>query len=148
MSVFKDWVIMAIISAVFFGLGDFIVVFSEERKMNVITLYITYTILIGIVNLLFLILFKKDGIKDISNFGNIQWSIVIGLCFFYFLAYMLHFVAIQKASNPGYANALVMFHVIVLTAMSYIFLGKPINRYAMFGISLIFIGGYFVTMYS
>jgi len=144
----KDWVLMAIVSAIFFGLGDFIVVFSEDRRMNVITLYITYTIMIGFLNLLYLIVFKKDAIKDIYEFGYIQWSIVFGLCFFYFLAYMLHFVAIQKASNPGYANALVMFHVIVLTMLSYYILSKPLNSATITGIGLIFVGGYLVTLYS
>lgn len=144
----KDWVIMAIVSAVFFGIGDFLVVFSEERRMNVVTLYITYTILIGLLNLVYLLAFRKDSIKQIYDFDTSQWNIVFGLCFFYFLAYMLHFVAIQKASNPGYANALVMFHVIVLTMMSYYILSRPLNAMTVAGIGLIFAGGYLVTMYS
>jgi drug/metabolite transporter (DMT)-like permease len=144
----KDWVMMAIVSAILFGIGDFIVVYSEDKRMNIITLYVTYTILIGLLNLIYLIVFRTDSIKDIYNFGIFQWNIVLGLCFFYFFAYMLHFFAIQKASNPGYANALVMFHVIVLTMLSYYFLSKPLNIMTMMGIGLIFVGGYLVTMYS
>lgn len=139
---------MAMISAIFFGIGDFIVVFSEQKKMDVITLYMTYTIVIGAINLLYLVLFKKESIKDIIAFNTIDWTIVAGLSFFYFLAYMLHFIAIQKATNPGYANALVMLHVIVLTMLSYFLLSKPLDYRAVFGIGVMFIGGYLVTMYA
>lgn len=144
---FQDWVLMAMVSAIFFGIGDFLVVYSESKKMDVITLYVTYTILIGLLNVLYL-LYRKDAISDIYNFGKVQWSLVLGMCFFYFIAYMLHFVAIQRATNPGYANALVMFHVIVLTMLSYYLLSKPLNSKTMMGIGLIFVGGYLVTLYS
>ena len=144
----KNWIYLAAISAVLFGLGDFVVVYSEEKKMNVLTLYITYTIIIGLLNLAYLIFFKKDSLKQILSFNMNDWTIIALLCFFYLFAYMLHFVAIQSASNPGYANALVMFHVVVLTLMSYYYLDKPLNKYSVLGIGLMFIGGYFVTTNS
>lgn len=144
----QAWVWLAIASAVFFGLGDYLVVYSEQRKMNVITLYVTYTILIGLANLVYLLWFRKNGVRDVVSFTKEQWLIVVGLCVLYFFAYMMHFVSIQRATNPGYANALVMFHVVVLTMLSYWFLGKPLNAKAVGGIALIFIGGWLVTMNS
>jgi len=136
-----NWAKLAIASAILFGLGDFLVVYSEGKKMDVVTLYITYTIIIGLLNLLYLLLFKKDSVSQILSFRFNEWTIVAGLCLTYLFAYLLHFIAIQKASNPGYANALVMFHVAVLTILSYLFLAKPLGVTAVMGIVLIFIGG-------
>lgn len=143
----KGWVIMAGVSAILFGLGDFIVVYSDTKKMDVVTLYVTYTILIGLLNLIYLLI-KRDGVKTIMGFGGGDWKIVVGLCVTYFAAYLLHFIAIQRASNPGYANALVMFHVVVLTLLSYYLLAKPLNAKAVIGMVLIFIGSGLVTLYS
>src|SRR6187551_989689 len=96
---FLNWIFLAVVSAVFFGLGDFIVVYSEHLKMNVVTLYVTYTVMIGLLNLLYLLFIRTDSISEILQFTSVDWSIVVGLCFFYFLAYLLHFVALQKAEN-------------------------------------------------
>jgi drug/metabolite transporter (DMT)-like permease len=142
------WILLAAFSAIFFGLGDFIVVASENQKMDVVTLYITYTILIGLLNLIYLVLFRQWSIGAIKNFTTNQWLIVLGLCFFYFFAYMMHFIAIQEATNPGYANALIMFHLVLLTTLSWYFLNKPLNKLAGLGVAFMFFGGYFVTMYS
>lgn len=142
------WVILAVLSAIFFGLGDFIVVMSENRNLDIMTLYITYTILIGLLNLLYLVLFKRKSITTIKEFSLNQWWIVLGLCFFYFFAYMMHFIAIQEATNPGYANALIMFHLVILTLLSWYYLSKPLNSMTVFGIILTLIGGFFVTIYA
>lgn len=142
------WVLLAALSALFFGLGDFIVVTSENLKMDVVTLYMTYTILIGLLNLLYLVLFRNWSIQAIKEFSSKQWWIVFGLCFFYFFAYMMHFVAIQEATNPGYANALIMLHLVILTLLSWYYLSKPLNSMTVMGIILIFIGGFFVTVYA
>jgi drug/metabolite transporter (DMT)-like permease len=144
----KLWVLLAITSAILFGLGDFLVVYSEQQKMDVITLYVTYTIIIGLINLIYLIFFRKSMLSQVQKFTRNEWAIVAGLCVMYFLAYMLHFVAIQQASNPGYANALVMFHVIVLTALSYWFLSKPVNMKALIGVGFVFVGGWLITLFS
>lgn len=143
----QSWIYLSIVSAILFGLGDFIVVYSA-KKMNVLTLYVTYTILIGLINLIYLLFFHQNGVSQIRSFGSTEWMIVAGLCLMYFFAYMSHFYAIQQATNPGYANALVMFHVVVLTALSYFFLAKPVNPKALIGVGLIFVGGWLVTLFS
>ena len=144
----KKWVLLAIAAAVLFGLGDFIVVYSEKQNMDVITLYVTYTILIGVINLIYLLGFHKNGVETIKKFDFSDWSVVGLLCVTYFFAYIMHFIAIQTATNPGYANALVMFHVVVLTGLSTLVLGKPLSKEALGGIALMFVGGYFVTTHS
>lgn len=140
----ETWAWLSIISAVLFGLGDYIVVFSEQSRMNIITLYATYTILIGLVSFIYLVWFRKNGVKDVLAFRGKEWMIVAGLSLMYFFAYILHFIAIQIATNPGYANALVMFHVLVLTMLSYFFLSKPLSMKSLAGILLMFIGAYYV----
>lgn len=142
------WIGLAAISAIAFGLGDFIVVYSESKKIDVVTLYILYTILIGLMNLAYVILFRRETLRKISSFDVSKWMIVVGLCVTYLIAYLLHFVAIQQATNPGYANALVMFHVVVLTLLSYWFLSKPLGTQSVIGIALMFIGGLFITLGS
>lgn len=142
------WVGLAILSAILFGLADFIVVLSERKSMDVISLYFTYSIIVGLVSLVFVLLFKKSVIEETIKYNRTQWSLVLGMCFLYFIAYILHFIALQKAPNPGYANALIMFHVIVLTLLSCYFLSKPINNLTIFGIAMMFVGGYFVTLYA
>lgn len=113
--------------------------------MNVITLYVTYTILIGLLNLVYLLGFNTKGLKEIKRFTHADWTVVGLLCVTYFVAYISHFIAIQSATNPGYANALVMFHVVVLITLSTYFLNKPLNTKAMYGIVIMFIGSYLVV---
>ena len=142
----ETWVYLAIAAAILFGLGDFIVVYSEKENMNIITLYALYTISIGILNLLYLTFVSKDAINTIKKFKFNDWSVVFALCLTYFFAYILHFIAIQTATNPGYANALVMFHVVVLTGLSTLLLDKPLSSRATIGIGIMFIGAYFVSV--
>ena len=143
-----NWIFLALFSALMFGLGDFFVVWSGDKKMDVITLYILYTIIIGIINLIYLIFFRSDSIPSIYKYTQTEWIIVALFCITYLLAYLLHFIAIQKAANPGYASALVMFHVLVLTGLSYWVLSKPLNKYTGLGIILTLGGAFLVTNYS
>jgi drug/metabolite transporter (DMT)-like permease len=143
-----NWIFLAIFSAITFGLGDFIVVLSEQRKMDVITLYNVYTVIVGILSAIYLFVIKKNGVKQVVNFSSIEWLIVGAFSFLYFFAYVAHFIAIQKAPNPGYANSLIMFHVVILTVLAYYFLGKPLNSMTVVGMAITFVGAYIVTQYS
>ena len=143
-----NWAALAAFSAITFGLGDFIVVLSEQKKMDVITLYAVYTIVVGIFSAIYLTMFRSGAIKQVLNFSSVEWLIVGTFSILYFVAYLSHFVAIQKAPNPGYANALIMFHVVILTLLAYYFLNKPLNSMTILGISVTFVGAYIVTQYS
>ncbi len=144
----SNWIYLSLLSALLFGLGDFTVVYSNKYKMDVVNLYIVYTIIVGLINLLFVLFRKPDVINAVKEFNQMEWIVVGIFCFTYLFAYLTHFIAIQKASNPGYASALVMFHVVVLTVLSYFFLNKPINSYTIFGMILTIIGALLVTTYS
>lgn len=144
----KNWIFLAAFAAFAFGLGDFIVVLSEQKKMDVITLYIVYCIVIGIVNAFYLFFIRKNAIKQVINFSFIEWGIVLSFSLLYFFAYLTHFKALQLAPNPGYANALIMFHVVILTLFAYFYLNKPLNLYTVLGIAITFVGAYIVTKYS
>jgi drug/metabolite transporter (DMT)-like permease len=140
-----DWVFLSAFAAITFGLGDFIVVLSGEKRMDVFTLYMTYMILVGILSFLILMMVKNDSLTQIKNFTKNEWIIVLCFSFLYFVAYLSHFNALQKAPNPGYSNVLIMFHVVVLTLLSYYFLNKPLNLMAVLGILITFIGVYMVV---
>lgn len=146
MDLLENWVFLSSFAAITFGLGDFIVVLSEEKKMDVFTLYMTYSVVVGILSLIIMVAVEKDSIKQVINFSKIEWGIVFAFSFLYFFAYMSHFKALQKAPNPGYSNALIMFHVVILTLFSYVFLKKPLNWKTSVGIAITFFGAYIVTV--
>jgi len=148
MELFRNWIFLSAFAAITFGLGDFIVVLSEEKKMDVLTLYMVYTVVVGLFSLFYLSLMRKDSLEQVKNFSYIEWTIVAAFSFLYFFAYMSHFMALQKAPNPGYSNALIMFHVIILTLLSYLFLNKPLNWKTVMGIVITFIGANIVTTYA
>lgn len=148
MDIVQNWVFLSAFAAITFGLGDFIVVLSGEKKMDVFTLYMAYMILVGILSFLILTVIKNDAMDQIINFTKNEWYIVFAFSFLYFFAYMAHFRALQKAPNPGYSNALIMFHVVILTLFSYYFLKKPLNSLTVLGIIITLIGVYMVINYA
>jgi len=147
MSLLTNWIFLSAFAAITFGLGDFIVVLSEQKKMDVFTLYMVYMVVVGIISFILLSM-RKDSANQVKNFSYTEWSIVAAFSFLYFFAYMSHFMALQKAPNPGYSNALIMFHVVVLTSLAYMFLNKPLNWQTSVGILITFIGAYIVTTFA
>lgn len=148
MSLLSSWIFLSAFAALTFGLGDFIVVLSKDNKMDVLILYLVYNIVVGILSLLYITLIRSNSMNDIVNFSQVQWLIVAAFSLLYFFAYMSHFTALQVAPNPGYANALIMLHVVILTLFSYYFLDKPLNWQTSIGIIISFIGAYIVTRYA
>lgn len=146
MELMQNWVFLSLFAATTFGLGDFIVVLSEQKKMNVLTLYIAYNIVVGLLCLFYITAVQKGSLTEIVNFSYADWLIVAAFSFLYFFAYMSHFKALQEAPNPGYSNALIMFHVIILTLLSYFLLSKPLNWKTSVGIIITFIGAYIVIV--
>jgi drug/metabolite transporter (DMT)-like permease len=146
MDLLQNWIFLSGFAAITFGIGDFIVVLSEQKNMDVFTLYMTYNILVGLLSFVYLFVMERNSFDQIINFSNIEWLIVFAFSFFYFFAYMSHFRALQKAPNPGYSNTLIMFHVVVLTLLSYYFINKPLNWKTVVGILVTFIGAYIVTV--
>lgn len=144
MSIITNWVFLSAFAALTFGIGDFIVVLSEEFGMDVFTLYMAYNIIVGLLCFLYIIIF--GGSETIINFNNREWVIVLMFSLFYFVAYLSHFQALQRAPNPGYSNALIMFHVVILTLLSYYILSRPLNKMTILGIIIAFIGSYIVTL--
>ena len=148
MSLLNNWIFLASFAAITFGLGDFIVVLSGEKNMDIFNLYMAYNIIVGLVSLVFLYLVKRDSFNKIKNFSGFEWLIVLSFSILYYSAYMSHFIALQKAPNPGYSNALIMFHVVILTLLSVVFLNKPLNWLTTLGIGISFVGAYMVILYS
>ena len=148
MELSNNWVFLSAFAAITFGIGDFIVVLSEQKNMDVFTLYMAYNIIVGMFCLLYMLLLHENSVNDIIGFNNNEWIIVLLFSTFYFVAYMSHFKALQEAPNPGYSNSLIMFHVVILTLLSYYFLMKPLNMMTIFGMLVTFVGAYIVTVYA
>ena len=146
MELSQNWIFLSAFAAITFGIGDFIVVLSEQKNMDVFSLYMAYNILVGFLCLIYLLSMEKNSFNQIINFSNNEWLIVFAFSLFYFVAYMSHFKALQKAPNPGYSNTLIMFHVVILTLLSYYFINKPLNWKTVVGILVTFIGAYIVTV--
>ena len=146
MNILENWIFLSIFAAITFGLGDFIVVLSEKRKMDTFLLYIMYTIVVGIFSMLFVLGNKNTLMPQIKNFDSYHWGVIFLFSIFYFAAYMTHFKALRIAPNPGYSNALIMFHVIILTLMSYFYLNKPLNIRTVIGIIITMIGSYIIIV--
>ena len=144
----NNWIFLSIFSAIVFALGDFIVVVSEKEGLNVHMLYSAYMISIGLISLIYILFFQEEGISKVQNLSYRSWLLIIAFSALYFLAYISHLQGIQRAPNPGYSNALVMFHVIILTVLSYVFLNKPLNWKTSVGIFLMFVGAFVITTFS
>lgn len=137
----KNWIYLASLSALLFGIGDFLVV-TQERNVSVIALFAGYSAVIGILGSL-LLSFIPD--VDLKKLYNIDPKIFILISVLHFIAYLAHFGAIQQAKNPGYANSLVMFHVIVLALLSYWLLNKELTIEGIFGMLLMFAGAFIIV---
>jgi drug/metabolite transporter (DMT)-like permease len=142
------WIILSGLAAITFGLGDFIVVLSGKKIMDIVLMYIVYCIIIGILNLIYLMGIRTNGINDILKFGYIEWIAILLFSGLYFIAYLTHFMALTRAPNAGLANALVMFHVVILTFLAYVVLNQPLNWQTLVGIIITFIGATIITLYS
>lgn len=143
-----NWITLSVLSAVTFALGDLVVVKSSIEHIGVTVMFIIYTILVGIINFIYLFYNYSTYQNHINSLTYNQWSLIILMSIFYIIAYLSHFMGLQKAPNPGYSNALVMFHVAILTLLSYFLYNKPLNRYGIIGILLMMIGGYMISVYT
>ena len=140
-----NWVIIALISAISFALGDATVVKAGlENGNNSIPLFVSYTALMGIFCLIYM-LFYPEILEAVYGY---KFQSILTITILFTVAYYFHYLSLNMASNPGYANALVMFHVAILSLISYFYFNKPLNRKTIMGIVLMFIGAYFIVVYS
>lgn len=139
-----SWVAAASLAAVLFGLGDFLVV-KTECQASALTVFLAYSIIIGIGSAIILAI-RKDKTKLVRKLmDNVGLKTLLSIAALHFFAYIFHFYAIQKATNPGYANALVMFHVAVLALLSWWVLGKPLSASGLAGVLIMFVGAFIIV---
>lgn len=118
---------------------------KAENKSDALPIFLTYSIIIGIASLV-IVLARKDLAAKVSKlFDQVGLKTLLAIAALHFLAYVFHFHAIQKAINPGYANALIMFHVAVLTLLSWKFLNKPLSTRGVLGIAIMFVGAFVIV---
>ena len=147
LSIMSAWIINAVISAITFAIGDFLVVRTQLENKGIIPLFLAYTLIMGVLVSISLYVYP-DYYQAIRQYGTNHWKMILAISVIFLVAYYTHFRALTLAPNPGYANALVMFHVALLSLLSYYFLDKPLNRQTVLGIILMFIGAYLVVTYS
>lgn len=143
-----NWILLSGLAALSFGVGDFVAVFTGHRDINIILLFTVYCVIIGVVNAIYLLFFRTDAMQQITNFDSTEWFLIIAFSGLYYFAYITHFVALNTAPNAGLANALVMFHVVILTLLAYFVLMQSLNWQTVLGIIITFIGAALITVYS
>jgi len=139
---FNNWIIMALLSSIAFGLGDFLVVkLTSESNLSDHSIFLFYTLVLGLLVVFYFVFSGRtnDYLKMLTDNTNNIYSLII-ISFSMLLAYYFHYRALISAPNPGYANSLIVFHVIVLTLLSHLFLGKSLNIMAFLGIILTILG--------
>ena len=145
----ENWIIYAIISAITFALGDLSIVFSsinqQANQSNII--FVIYTALMGICSILYII-FSQEYSQYIISMTPMIWRNMLIITALFIIAYFTHYKAITQALNPGYANAIIMFHVAILTLLSYYYLEKPIDLKIIGGVILMLIGAIIISYYS
>lgn len=136
-----SWPALAAIAGLLFGVGDFLVV-KTEKKASALSVFAAYSVAIGAASAMILMNQPKETQNITANVG---WGMIMIIAALHFVAYLTHFMSIQRASNPGYANAIVMFHVVVLALLSWKYLAKPLTPKGVLGIALMFIGASIVV---
>lgn len=139
-----NWITSATISAISFAIGDALVVKTGIENKGHVPLFLSYTILMGLFALIYLFIYPEYQIIV----ANYRWQSIIGITLLYIIAYYFHYSALTTVNNPGYANALVMFHVAILSIISYFYLNRPLNILTILGITLMFVGAFFVVQYN
>ena len=143
----SSWIEHSVASAVSFALGDFIVVKNQIEGSDPVSLFLCYTLLMGVFVSMLLYL-NKDYNTQIKRFSLQDWRQIVVISIIFLVAYYTHYKALLLAPNPGYANSLVMFHVALLAMLSYLFLGRPLNTKTTIGIGLMFVGSFMIIKYS
>jgi len=101
MNLLQNWIFLSIFAAITFGLGDFVVVLSEEKKMDVFTLYMTYTIIVGMLSLIFMLAIEKNSLKQI---------IIIYIFIYYNLVSNINFQILIHKLIKCFGNIRLYFH--------------------------------------
>lgn len=142
------WAMLSLISAISFALGDFLVVkVTNQGVIGEQGVFAAYMILCAVAITIYLWWSKNislDYLRSLSNSQTLTNLSVISVLML--VAYYSHYLALTGAPNPGYANSLIVLHVIFLSILSYYFLDKPLDRARVLGILLTITGAIIVTL--
>ena len=136
----KEWVIYALIAAVFISIRDIISNYLIKR-MNYTNYVIIENIIVFIATIIYLNLsnykVEKPNFKDMG-------IIVLRLIIVYLIIEPSIFRALKGASNPGYAKSIINLNTLFVFILALIFLKADFTFEKLFGIFIILIGGYLV----
>jgi uncharacterized membrane protein len=90
--------------------------------------------------------YDKKHIEKLFSTDKITWGLLLGFAVMYFVASMIYFTAVNEASNPGYARALMSLEVIGLVVLSSLFLRSKVDFMKMIGVVLVISGSVLVVL--
>lgn len=142
------WVMLSLISAISFALGDFLVVkVTSQGVIGEQGVFAVYMILCAIAITIYLCWSNNISVELFYGLSNTQTpTYLLVISALMLVAYYSHYLALTGAPNPGYANSLIVLHVIFLSMLSYYFLDKPLDRLRVFGILLTITGAIIVAI--
>lgn len=139
------WYMKCLLSVVLFVIGTLCLKACMSRGLSSITCTLVLGVIYGILAISWLF-YDKKHMKTLSSIDRITCGLLIGFAIMYFVASMIYFTAINEASNPGYARALMSFEVIGLVVLSSLFLRSKVEMIKVVGTMLVIVGSVLVVI--
>ena len=139
----KSWVVYGLLAAVLVSLADM------TRKYLTKTLPTPMIILIPLLvaGTISFLLYSTSNLPSLQQISNKDLCILIAIGCLIPIGHYCITKTIQTVHNPGYAKTIVSLNVILsLFASLYIFRESKLSQKALFGVILVLLGSYLVTL--
>tara|TARA_B100001094_G_scaffold333182_1_gene409311 strand:+ start:1796 stop:2215 length:420 start_codon:yes stop_codon:yes gene_type:complete len=136
----KEWVIYALIAALFIAVRD-VISLDLIKRMNYTNYIIIANIIIFIATMIYLNIsnykVEKPNLKDMG-------IIVLRLIIVFLIIEPSIFRAFKGSTNPGYAKSIINLNTLFVFLLALIFLKADFTFEKLAGIFIILIGGYLI----
>jgi len=136
----KEWVIYALIAALFIAIRD-VISLDLIKRMNYTNYIIIANIIIFIATMIYLNIsnykVEKPNLKDMG-------IIVLRLVIVFLIIEPSIFRAFKESTNPGYAKSIINLNTLFVFLLALIFLKADFTFEKLAGIFIILIGGYLI----
>ncbi len=156
----KSWLILALGSAVAYGLLSFFqyVILQKDKKIDTVSMTITVALVQAIVGIILYYIFKQDKFKayQVDSFAGYNKNIqklnqmkyipyTLGGAFLDGLGLMTLLLGYIGAPNPGFSDAISDAYLIPLGIASYFIFGTKMNQLQLLGIVTTVLGGSLIS---
>lgn len=156
----KSWLILALSSAVAYGLLSFFqyVILQKDKKIDTVSMTITVALVQAIVGIILYYIFKQDKFKayQVDSFAGYNKNIqklnqmkyipyTLGGAFLDGLGLMTLLLGYIGAPNPGFSDAISDAYLIPLGIASYFIFGTKMNQLQLLGIVTTVLGGSLIS---